>query len=379
MILSGMLRELKRLYASKMDLFMVTIAPLALIILFGSMFLASSAHHLPIAVVDRDQTLLSQKIIQDLSLNETLDVTLVTTQRNEAELQLNKNEIWGYVIIPPQAEQRLVKAQDAQIAVIYNQSYFSIGSAISSAMTSTITTAILSYLTENHYQQLIPKLNGHALPSIKISTLFNPDMSYEFYLEPLLLPAMLHLMLCCCVAFSIGREFLENSVSDWSQGSPWQALLAKNLVFIFIFMFWTALWMFWLTQIRGWFIAGSVWFLLLGQFCFYFAYALISSFFVIGTKSSEKTFDLLAVYGGSSLSFAGVTLPITINTPLFTQIWASIIPYTSYMKLQIQQWDIGSPLSVSFLQLKILLIFCILFFVLSGLMLKKYLNKENLT
>ena len=58
--------------------------------------------------------------------------------------------------------------------------------------------------------------------------------------------------------------------------------------------------------------------------------ALISSTIVLATNNLSKTFGLIAVYGGSSLSFAGVTLPLN-NAPLFTKFWANIIPYTPYV------------------------------------------------
>ncbi|MEX7541715.1 ABC transporter permease, partial [Acinetobacter baumannii] len=99
-----------------------------------------------------------------------------------------------------------------------------------------------------------------------------------------------------------------------------QGLLAKNLLYSFIFCFWTWLWIFWLVEIRGWFVAGSLSFLLAAQFLLYFSYALISSTVILATKNLSKTFGFIAVYGGSSLSFAGVTLPLN-NAPIFTKFW----------------------------------------------------------
>ena len=76
------------------------------------------------------------------------------------------------------------------------------------------------------------------------------------------------------------------------------------------------------------------------------------------------------MYGGSSLSFAGVTLPLN-NAPIFTKFWAHIIPYTPYAKLQTEQWVIGSPNYISLIPLFILVIYCIFYFLTSGWLLKK--------
>jgi ABC-2 type transport system permease protein len=131
--------------------------------------------------------------------------------------------------------------------------------------------------------------------------------------------------------------------------------------------------MFWLIDIRGWFVAGHLWLILLGQFFFYSAYAFMSSTVVLATRDLAKSFGLIAVYGGSSLSFAGVTLPLN-NAPLFTQFWANIIPYTPYAKLQTEQWVIGSPVSVSLLPLAVLAIYCLFYFGTAYFFLNKYLK-----
>ena len=141
-----------------------------------------------------------------------------------------------------------------------------------------------------------------------------------------------------------------------------------------IFSVWTWIWMVWLVGIRGWFVAGHLWVILIAQIFFYTAYAFVSTLLVLATKRSLETFGLLAVYGGSSLSFAGVTLPVTENAPLFTKIWSNFIPYTHYAKLQTEQWVIGSPISTSLSPLFVLIIYCLICFVLSIVFFKIYVK-----
>ncbi|MFW1801166.1 ABC transporter permease [Acinetobacter nematophilus] len=363
-------RELRYLFTHKWDLCLVTLAPLFVIVLFSSMFYAGKAEHLPIAIIDQDQSELSRNIEKYLSLNHTLSIYTVSNDPNQVEYLLNQTKIWGYVHIPAGAEQRLVQAQDAQISIAFNQSYFSIGNGISSAMLLSTVEAIGDFAQHSYYANKIPYAEI-STPNVKISPLFNPNLSYEFYLEPFMIPAILHLLLCCCVAFAVGQELKYASVKQWIQGrSILAALLAKNMVYVLIFCFWTWLWMFWLVEIRGWFIAGSLSMILLGQFLLYTAYALISSTVVLATKNLSKTFGFIAVYGGSSLSFAGVTLPLN-NAPIFTQFWANIIPYTPYAKLQTEQWVVGSPVFISMIPLAIIAIYCLFYAVISTLLLKK--------
>lgn len=369
-MLSGMLRELRYLLRHKWDLCLVTLAPAFVIVLFASMFAAGKAEHLPIAIIDQDHSQLSRDIERHLSLNSTLQLALISESQSEVERQLNQNKIWGYVHIPAGAEQRMVQAKDAEISIAFNQSYFSVGNTISSAMLLGTLQASAEFMGQDYLENKIPYLDAPT-PNVKISPLYNPGLNYEFYLEPYMIPAILHLLLCCCVAFSVGQELKFNTDAQWLQGqSLFSALMSKNLTYIIIFTVWTWLWMLWLIGIRGWFVAGHLWLILAAQILFYSAYAFISSAIVLATRNLSKTFGAIAVYGGSSLSFAGVTLPLN-NAPIFTKFWAHIIPYTPYAKLQTEQWVIGSPLSSSLQPFLILLIYALLYFALAYLFLKK--------
>ena len=371
-----MLRELRYLKRHKADFFMAIIAPLLVILLFGNMFASGKAEHLPIVVIDQDQSEMSRKVIHALNINHTLQVKTITTSQDEAEQLINKTEAWGFVLIPDGAEQRLVQAQDAQISIAYNQSFFSIGNTISSAMLMSTLNGMADYTGQSYLSNVIPYLDVPT-PNIKISTLYNPNMSYELFLEPFMVPAVLHLLLCCCVAFAIGQEFKRKTLNKWVDSKHIiSSLLGKILTYVFIFCAWTWCWMFWLAHIRGYFIAGSLSLILLAQFLLYFSYAVISSTVVLATKDLPKTFGFIALYGGSSPSFSGITLPLN-NAPAFTQFWSMIIPYTPYAKLQTEQWVIGSDISVSLIPFGILVIFSALYLGLSIRLLKKNIQEQN--
>lgn len=377
---TAMLNELRYLAKHKWDLVMVTLIPLLLLVMLTSMFYQGKAEHLPIALIDQDHSQLSHEIEHHLSLNTTVDIVLKTTDLAEVEQQLNQTKIWGYVYIPDGAEQRLVHADDAGIAIAYNLSYFSVGNSISSAMSLSTLQAIAAYMGKDYLAQHIPDI---SIPTahVKISPLYNPGLNYEFYLQPLMVPAILHLLLCCCVAFSIGQHYLSPQTAAQPSTTvitTIQELNAKILVYVIIFCLWTWAWMYWMIVVRGWFVAGQLWIILLAQFVFYYAYAYISACIVLATRNLSKSFGVIAVYGGSSLSFAGVTLPVN-NAVVFTQIWADLIPYTPYAKLQTQQWAMASPLHNSLSQLAIIALFLLIFALLCTFLIAKLLKYKEQT
>ena len=369
-MLLGIWRELRYLLREKWDLCLVTLAPALVIILFSSMFAQGKPTHLPIAIIDQDRSALSRSIYRHVSLNHTLKIETVSQQVAEVEHLLNENKIWGYIHIPNGAEQRFVRAQDAEISIAFNQSYFSIGNTISSAMLVSTLQALAGFTEQYYLVNRLPYIQAPT-PQIKISPLYNPQLNYELYLEPYVILAVLHLLLCCCVAFSVGQELKRQTLTSWiSNSSIWMALVSKNLVYVAIFSLWTWAWMFWMIEIRGWFVAGSLGLILLAQLLLYSAYAFLSAAVVLATQDLSKSFGLIAVYGGSSLSFAGVTLPLN-NAPLFTQFWANIIPFTPYAKLQTEQWMIGSPVQISLQAVWILLAYVVVYALLAYIFLKK--------
>ena len=369
-------REWAYLWREPWDFCLLMLAPLLVIVVFASMFYAGKAEHLPIAFVDQDQSQLSRTIYKHLSLNHTLDIALQTASMTEVEQAINRTDVWGYVLIPKGAEAKLAATQDPNIAIAFNQSYFSIGNSISTAMQVSTLEAMVEFVRNGYLRQNIPAVHA-PMPSVKVSMLYNPDMSYEMFLEPFVVPAILHLLLCCCVAFAIGQEIKRGTTQAWLQAASLpQALLGKILVYVWVIWLWTVVWMVWLVGIRGWFVAGSLLVLLLGLWLFYLAYALIAAALVLLTQDMARTFGVLAVYGGSSMSFAGVTLPLN-NAPWFTQFWSNIIPYTPYIRLQTEQWVVGSPVITSLPHLAVLLLYCLLFTWLSHKGMLRLRKKEG--
>lgn len=371
----GFWRELERLSRNNFDLTMVMVMPLLIILLFGAMFYHGKAHHLPVAIIDQDNSTLSHLIYHRISHDETTNIVMVTDNLQQAHHAINRLDIGGYIHIPDGAENRLVRGENPSIHIAYNQSFFSIGSSISSALSNSTKGAVGEFIKEHHLVNNLPYLPINT-PHVKISVLFNPNLSYEMFLEPFLVPAVLHLLLCCLVANAIGQEFRQNTMHDWLKLSPTGAFFGKIGVYVLIINLWHWLWQAWLVDIRGWFVAGSFSLLVVGQILFYLAYALFGAVVVLKTKDANKSYGILAIYGGSSMSFAGVSLPLN-NAPQFTQLWSQIIPFTAFSRLQVEQWVIGSPLGVSLLHLGSLTLFVITFGAGCLLLVRQVQPKNN--
>ena len=179
---------------------------------FCNMFSSGKADHLPIVVIDQDQSEMSRKVIHAQYQSYFTSKT-ITTSQDEAEQLINKTEAWGFVLIPDGAEQKFSTRHKMHKSVLPIINLFSIGNTISSAMLMSTLNGMADYTGQSYLSNVIPYLDVPT-PNIKISTLYNPNMSYELFLEPFMVPAVLHLLLCCCVAFAIGQEF-KKTLNKW--------------------------------------------------------------------------------------------------------------------------------------------------------------------
>lgn len=366
-------RELNFLKNSYWDLSLVTLAPLLVIIFLASMLSQGSPRHLPIVVVDQDHSAYSRQIIRNLQATPALSIYAYEPSMPLAEQHLKQLKAWGVVNIPAQAQANLLHGRSTEIASYVNEAFFSIASTVAGGINSAVSAA-----TREQQQALIRQLGvppiDFNLPTIQVTALYNPQLSYELFLEPFAVTAILHLLLACCVAASIGRDFITGSATDCfksKKGTPtFSLLIGKLLPYIIIFSLWCFLWTVWMSGVQGWTIQGNVLMLLIGQILLFMAYALFATTIVLLAKDINTGLSMVAIYAGSSLSYAGVTLP-TIGAPLFTRIWSNSLPFTAYAKLQTQQWIIGSPWQTSLIPLLILGGFVIGFMLLSILLLKR--------
>lgn len=371
-------RELNFLRHSYWDLSLVTLAPLLVIVFLASMLAQGSPRHLPIVVVDQDHSVYSRQIIRNLQASPALSISAYEPNMALAEQHLKQLKAWAVIHIPAQAQANLLHGRSPEIASYFNEAFFSIASTVSGGINSAVSAA-----TREQQQTLIRQLGvppiEFNLPTIQVTALYNPQLSYELFLEPFAVTAILHLLLACCVAASIGRDFLPCSDTAYIHSNPsysaFSLLTGKLLPYIIIFSLWCFLWTVWMTGYRGWVIQGNMLLLLAGQILLFSAYALFATTIVLLAKDINTGLSMVAIYAGSSLSYAGVTLP-TIGAPMFTRIWSNSLPFTAYAKLQTQQWIIGSPWQTSLTPLLILISFVAGFLLLSLFLIKRLLKRQ---
>ncbi|MEZ7173507.1 ABC transporter permease [Sporosarcina sp. OR05] len=103
------LLELKRTFKKKSAYVLMFAMPLLFAYLFGSLFGASSTVNLRIAVVDEDQTIVSQQIKKRLMLDDMISYELLSAE--QAEQQLTEREIEGVLTLTNGAATKVMSGE----------------------------------------------------------------------------------------------------------------------------------------------------------------------------------------------------------------------------------------------------------------------------
>lgn len=372
----ALLRELNWLLRSRWDLALVTLAPLVTLLVLGLMFVQSTARLLPIAVVDADHSPLSRQLVRNLRASAQVEVVAEPVQQNEAWALARRTEVWAVVIIPEGLQRDALSGRQASVLLYRNSAFYSVGALASRGVSDAVAalnTQLRPQLMRSHN---VPAVRLEA-PRIQATVLFNPQLSYEWFLEALLQPGILHVLLSCAVVVALGRELQSGALHEWihSGGGAMFALAAKLAPYVLIFTAWQLAGTAWLCGWRGWGVHGSLALLIAGQLALYACYAAIAAFVALLVRDTYTALSAVALYGGPALTFSDATLPV-IGAPVFTQVWSHVLPFSAYVKLQMEQMFMGSPAAASLPWLALMAGVALAMFLLAGLLLRRASRHE---
>jgi ABC-2 type transport system permease protein len=355
-------REIAFLGSSPWDLGVVLLAPLVVLVVMGWAFLASSPQHLPIAVVDADHSAVSRQLIRNLEASSKVVVAAQPADLPAAFSLARQGKVWVIVHVPRNSERDALAGRGASIVVYDNAAYYSLGALAARGVGEAV-----SGLSA----QLSPRLlRIHNLPAVRLSAptvqstvLFNPTLSYEWFLEALVQPGVLHLLMSCAIVVTVGREFRDGTFASWiaAPGQIVPALAGKLAPYVLVFTLWNLAGTAWLCGFRGWGVHGSLLLLAAGQLLMYAAYAALAALVTVAVKDIPTALSAAAVYGGPAITFSDATLP-TLTAPIFTRVLSNLLPFTSYVRLQMEQMFMGAPGVDSLRWLAVLALFSLVLF-----------------
>lgn len=357
-------RELALLGRSGRDLFLLLGLPLIAIATLAVMFRPGTFDQVPIAVVDADHSALSRAIVRHLQATPRLQVAAMPAALPQAFALMRADQAHAVVYLPPGLQQHQARLQDDAVVVYFNAAFQTVAAQAADAAQAGIAQALSSAAARE-----LAHLAGLHPPKVQVNVVGNPQASFELFLETLATPLVLAMILGCAAVYAVGREWADGTLATWHAacgGRTLAALLGKLAPYVLVLWLWCVAFTLYMAGARGWQVAGSLPFLLLAQGVFFAGVGAVSAALVGLLRDLDTALSISALYLGSGLSFAGATLTLNGGS-WFVRAWSAILPSTSYVHLQEQQWVMGAPLASGALPLAILLAFVLVPLALAAL------------
>ncbi len=354
-------------------------APIMYGVLLGYVYSKGKVTHLPIIVVDHDQSKMSKKAVQMMEDNEVLTIAVLKAdESNLSRLAIEKDAVC-IVIIPEGFEKQVLTKKYPEITTIVNTANVLTANYASTALQVCLGTLKVGVQLETLRKQGVPEnlLMSQYEP---FKTTFikknNRSTNYMYFLWPGILATVLQQVLMLGLALSFASEF-ENHTFKFlvnKSASTLNLILVKIIPYMVMsFGIWLIYWLFtWWFNIPFYQNLGI---LTLVAGLFVLAVCFIGILVSILIPNQLKATEVLMVIATPSFILSGFTWPLS-QMPVWVQYIASVIPLTHFLPVFRILIIENGPADLTYPYIYNLLIIAIVGFVLSYTVL--YFKKKKL-
>lgn len=236
------LRELRRMTSRRIYLGAAVVLPLFLIFFMATIFGDGQMRHLPIGIVDGDNTATSRNIVRNIAAVPTFEIAKHYTDDAEARAAVQRREVYGYLSIPPRFEEAMVRGMGATLNYYYHYALLAVGGEVMSAfekalipvrMAPIVVEAVTLGATEESIETFLLPMTSDD------HTLYNPSLDYAVYLAVPIFFIMFQILVLLVTLYAVGSERKQGTGTMWlaaADGNILRAVAGKLLPYTLIFI-----------------------------------------------------------------------------------------------------------------------------------------------
>ncbi|QRF60141.1 ABC transporter permease [Variovorax paradoxus] len=347
-------REFALLRTRPWDLAMISWVPLLAVLLIWWIFSAGLPERLPIGVLDQDRSALSRQIVRFLDATPGLRVVQRFDDEGAMARALTSGAVDAAVQLPRDLEREVKQGRTGQVVLLHNAQLGTHSSLIQRDVRTVVATVSggveLAVRNKRGESMIAARATMEPLKAGTVA-LFNTSGDYEQFLGAALIPALLHILAMTAGAWAVGRELRDRSIGGWLGAAPrWHealAALAGKLALPFASLSLVGIAaMLWITAGRGWHPVGSLGWTLFALVVFLALSIALGGFVAALTRSLRTALSATGFITAPAFAFGGVGFPL-VAMPALAQLWAALLPYTHYIRVQMEQLQMGAPLAYS--------------------------------
>lgn len=335
-------RECKRMISRPIYIFAIIVAPLFSVFFFISLMGKGLPTNLPIAVVDYDRSSLSRNLVRQLDAFPESRVELQAANFTEARYQMQEGNVYAIYVIPHHFMKEVLAGKQPKITFYTNNSFLIAGSLVFRDMK---TVSVLISGAVNRQMRLAKGQNVEQimaqLQPILIDThaIGNPWLNYSVYLNNMLLPGVLGLMVMLLTTFTIGLETRERTTKQWlemGRGSIMVSLFGKLIPYTVLFSIVGIFMQMMLFSYSGFPLNSGIWPMALAILLFVLASQTYAVFMFGVLPNMRLGMSFASLIGVISFSIAGYSFPVfAMAQPL--QWLSNIFPLRHYFLIYVDQ------------------------------------------
>ena len=321
-------------------------------------------HDLPIGVVDLDQSSTSRAFAQQLDATQLGEV-IYYDDLHLARRDMETGKLTSFVVIPEHFNADIQAQHQPHIGYYVNSLYF-VGGALAYKDIMTMVN-----LVNGAVQREVLRAKGHNEREILAliqpivldqHQIGNPATNYGVYLNGVLLPGILEMIVILITIYAVGTELkygTSRQLLEMTDGSIEKALLGKLLPYNLIF---TVLGVGLELLLFHWFkypLKGSIGWMFLDMLLMVSASEALGLFIVELFPVLRLAVSVGAIISVLGMSLAGFSLPVEAMPP-YVQGFSAIFPLRHYYLIHVQETLWGSGFAGCWKEVVHLLLFLFL-------------------
>lgn len=358
-------REWRRIFSSKICIFGMLVAPILSVVILVSMMKPGLPSKIPIVVVDLDDSGTSRSLVRQLNGFSKTEIKYKTANFEEARDMMERWEVYAILSIPKGFERDANLGNNPKLVFYTNNAFLVTGSLVFQDLK---TISVLASAAVNLKvgtakgiapTQLMPIIQPISIESHPIT---NPWLNYSIYLNSVICPALLHLIILLFTVSAIGCEVKAGTgkqLMNMGNGSITKVMLGKLLPYTMIFLLYALLIMSILYHYNNFPLKGSFFVVYLNYVCMILAAQGLGVIFISLFKNYRFALSIASLFGMVSFSIAGLSFPVLAMDPML-QALSNLFPLRHFFLIYVDQSLNGIPFGYSAYRFAILLSFVLL-------------------
>jgi ABC-2 type transport system permease protein len=349
-----------------MFLFCIIIAPMGCLIFFITLMKTGLPTDLPAGIVDMDNTHITRIIARTIDALEETKIVAHYRNFTEAREAMQEGKIYAFFYIPKGTTVDALSSKQPTVSFYTNEAYFVAGTLLMRDLRTASELTGLALTRETLYARGASERQALSIIRpivIEAHPLNNPMLNYSIYLNNILLPGILILLILLTTTYTIGYEWKQDTQKEWyklANGSSLVALTGKLLPQTVIFSIIIVCYDVVFYKILGFPCLCGIWSMIaLGVLTVLASQAFGVFLFGLFTGFMRIAMCLSALWGILSFSICGFTFPVTAMHPVLKAL-AYLFPLRHYYLIYVNQALDGNPIGYVWTSVLCLLAFLIL-------------------